>query len=495
MSRTEMFSAKQYLLEDHPRTLFPLTTTNLAITKALPEIKDYIGQILDPKSSEAFLVQQRCYASKSGFDLRRTAQLDPVAAYFLYNLIYTHRTKFRVKPLANRRSYGYRFASGRPTPPSASYGEFRQAIREAVPRYRHALSFDVSAYFNSIYHHDLTYWFEAKIAAGPHAHFGQFLRECNKGRSIDCLPHGFHPCKAIGSSFLYDVDNSVKLESALLLRFLDDFYLFDDDENVITSDYIRLQQLLGERGLTVNPNKTRRGDAVLRLPPGSIDEIKVDLLELRREIIESAYGEVIHHPLEEEADDDPLEDDQLEYLLDVLKNPEIDESDAELVLTVLKSRDDDVLEHLTDILERFPSLTRRIYSFSKHVQDATVLSGLLESFVKKTKTATEDQLFWIAKIAEDFLQSTSGYSKLLLRIYEHPAATPIVQAKVLETSLQKAGFQDLREMHLNGSSDWRAWASIVGSSGLPKGIRNKTLQYVGKASRMNGIIATAVLNS
>jgi hypothetical protein len=83
----------------------------------------------------------------------------------------------------------------------------------------------------------------------------------------------------------------------------------------------------------------------------------------------------------------------------------------------------------------------------------------------------------------------------LLRIYEHPAATPIVQAKVLETSFQKAGFQDLREMHLKGSSDWRAWASIVGSTALPKGTRNKSLQYVGRASRMNGIVATAVLNS
>ena len=108
---------------------------------------------------------------------------------------------------------------------------------------------------------------------------------------------------------------------------------------------------------------------------------------------------------------------------------------------------------------------------------------------------SEDQLFWIAKIAEDVLQNSPGYSKLLFRIYEHPAATPIVQAKVLETTLQKSGFQDLREMHLKGSSDWRTWASIVGSTALPKGTRNKSLQYVGKASRMNSIVAAAVLNT
>jgi hypothetical protein len=65
---------------------------------------------------------------------------------------------------------------------------------------------------------------------------GSFLRECSRGRSTDCLPHGYHPCKAINSAFLYDIDNSVELESALMLRFLDDFYLFDDDERVLIAD-------------------------------------------------------------------------------------------------------------------------------------------------------------------------------------------------------------------------------------------------------------------
>jgi hypothetical protein len=76
------------------------------------------------------------------------------------------------------------------------------------------------------------------------------------------------------------------------------------------------------------------------------------------------------------GEDDPFTDEQLEFLLDLLKNPDLDESDAELVLTVLKSRDEDVLEHLTDILERFPSLSR-IYSFCQHVSDLTQLTALL----------------------------------------------------------------------------------------------------------------------
>lgn len=289
-ARTE-YSAQTYLLEDHVRTLFPLNTTRVVVSGALPEIQQHIQEILDPKTSDAFLVQQRCYAAKTGYHLRRTMALDPVATYFIYNLLYSHRAKLQRKSRATRKAFGYRFLLGRPIAPSTSYGQFRAAIREAYSKYKHAIAFDISSYFNSVYHHDLVEWFESSIAVGPHEHFGKFLRQCSRGRSIDCLPHGFHPCKAIGSAFLYDIDNSVELESALMLRFLDDFYLFDDDEHVLITDFMRIQHLLGERSLTVNGHKTRRDDDVLRLAPGTIDEIKVQLLELRREVVVDEYGE------------------------------------------------------------------------------------------------------------------------------------------------------------------------------------------------------------
>ena len=115
--------------------------------------------------------------------------------------------------------------------------------------------------------------------------------------------------------------------------------------------------------------------------------------------------------------------------------------------------------------------------------------------MKSANTATEDQLFWIAKLAEDYLQSTPAYSRLLWRVYQHSAATAIVQAKVLEVKELKAGFQDIREGHLKGSSDWCTWASIVGSTLVPKGKRNQMLKYIGKASRMNAIVAAAVERS
>ena len=53
---------------------------------------------------------------------------------------------------------------------------------------------------------------------------------------------------------------------------------------------MKIQRLLGERSLAVNAHKTRRDDEVLRLASGTIDEIKIQLLELRRDIVVDEYG-------------------------------------------------------------------------------------------------------------------------------------------------------------------------------------------------------------
>ena len=118
------------------------------------------------------------------------------------------------------------------------------------------VKFDIAAYFNSIYHHDLVQWFSEVGAKSDNVEqFGQFLREANGGRTVDCLPHGIHPCKLVGSEFLKFVDNSMRLRSDLLLRFMDDFYLFANDAEVINMDFVLVQQLLGEKGLSLKSCK------------------------------------------------------------------------------------------------------------------------------------------------------------------------------------------------------------------------------------------------
>jgi hypothetical protein len=223
-TKRDASNSVSYLLSDYARTLFPLSTTRVLAENWGQQTLDYVYQkILNPTETEhSFLAQARCYSSKQGFHLRRTVKLDPVAELFIYDLIYRNRLRFRKDFRNTRRSFGYRFENGEPLSPTKSYAAFKAAVTEGRMRHAHMVKFDIAAYFNSIYHHDLVQWFSDISGSGDDVeHFGQFLREANGGRSVDCLPQGIHPCKLIESEFLKFVDNSMRLRSEVLLRFME----------------------------------------------------------------------------------------------------------------------------------------------------------------------------------------------------------------------------------------------------------------------------------
>lgn len=486
------YTSIHYLLEDYPKTLFPLSATSVIAGNAGDEVLKYIYEkVLNRNESEhSFLSQTRCHASKQGFHLRRTVKLDPVAELFIYDIVYRNRALFRKDFNQNRRSFGYRFEQGKPISSSKSYRDFKGCIAYAKAHYKFALKFDIATYFNSIYHHYIVRWFSDIGAASDDVEYlGRFLREANTGVSIDCLPHGIHAAKVIGAEFLKFIDNSVKLKCSLSLRFMDDFYLFSDEESLLIDDFLTIQRLLGEKGLSLNSAKTILGEVGELDVAKEVDDIKASLLRIRRTIFET-YGGIA---LGEEEYYEKLTSEQVEYLLNLLKNPDIDESDAELVLALLRDHGTDILAHMNVFLERFPSLSKSIYYFSKYVEDQEALANLILTFIKTGKNITEDQLFWMAKLSEDFLSETSYYPYILIELYEHPKATLISRAKILEIPEQRFGMVDLRDEHLRtGKSDWLAWAAAIGTRGATAISRNHTLTYFSKASPMNKIIGDCI---
>jgi hypothetical protein len=161
LTKRDAANSVNYLLGDYPRTLFPLSTTRVIAENWGQQTLDYVYQkILNPAEIEhSFLAQARCYSSKQGFHLRRTVKLDPVAELFIYDLVYRNRLLFRKDFRNTRRSFGYRFEDGEPLSPTKSYAAFKAAVTDGRMKYPHMLKFDIAAYFNSVYHHDLVQWF------------------------------------------------------------------------------------------------------------------------------------------------------------------------------------------------------------------------------------------------------------------------------------------------------------------------------------------------
>jgi len=496
MSKTSDFYQKDFW-----SGLFPMQTNLLMITRKEKELSDYVYQkVLSEDEGHNFIPQQRVHADKPNGHLRRTLKLDPVAEYFLYDLVYRNRTIFRKPFSEDRKSYGYRFEDGNVVPISQAYKSYKSDVNQNLAKFKHHLSFDVAGFFNSVYHHDLAHWFSSSdsVTEKDCEAFGKFFREINAGRSVDFLPHGLYPSKMIGSDFLKFTEQSGQLKSSVLLRFMDDYHLFDDNEDNVNRDFIRIQKMLGDKGLNVNPQKTRK---TVQNVQEKVSEIRQELSEIIEvEVGESVFGSGFEGPEFEQVEViSDLSKEQIQRLLDFLKDEALDDNDADLILNVLRFHSTDISDYLPLLLDRFPSLSKSIFTslnssnpFVRKVSNDKIAVAILE-FLKAAEYVSEFQLFWLAVIAEVRLSQTKQYGDMLNSLYAHSSGSIIARAKVLEIPTLKFGMKELRDEHLkNGSSDWLSWSSAMGSRALKRAERNYVLAYFSKGSSLNHLIYSCV---
>ncbi len=482
-----------FMKADFNGTLFPLKTNLIMAEMHSTELDKYIYQsVIDGNSkSSNFLPQQRVFATKSNGHLRRTVKLDPVSEYFIYDITYRNRKIFRPQISQSRQSFGYRFSDGAQIPVHSAYSEYKESLKASAEKYKHKIQFDIASYFNSLYHHDICHWFnEANdVSDKDQGALGQFFREINSGRSVDFLPQGIYPCKMIGNEFLKRIDLSGQIRSSKMLRFMDDFTLCDDNLDVITQDFIKIQQLLGQFGLNINPGKTRRDNN-----PREIDEALSEIEESLFEIVEDYeavfYASGIEFIEVGREIEFPLDHDQLRALLALLKDERLEESDADRILAILHHHSDSILEQIPDLLRRFPNLVKHIHSLCGNISEKSELSAILLAYLKEDKFFLEYELFWITCIVEDHLTGHGCYGEALNRLFELTADYKIARAKILEIPEPGFGLRDIRSEYLKtGQSDWLSWASAIGSRSLKAAERNYVLDYFSKGSNMNYLIA------
>ncbi|UDL90200.1 RNA-directed DNA polymerase [Mesorhizobium sp. PAMC28654] len=492
--RRNIADARAFFLNDYGQTLFPLKTNRFLAEFGFDQLRDFGLSAAEAVEKAAFLPQRNVSALKAGWHQRRTVKLDPVAEAFIYDFMFRNRGLIRGAISTERECYGYTFREGAPLSPTFSYRGFKGAKSEYSAKFEHSLSFDISSYFNSIYHHDLPEWAEDRGFSGDDVVLlGRFLREIKSGRSIDCLPQGLYPTKMIGNDFLKFIDNSVRLKSPKLIRFMDDIVIFSDNKSDLLSDFYLIQDLLGQRGLSINSAKTKTSEEEQDVAV-TVDDVKRGLLRKRRSVISKGYSQ--------DDDDDEKETlgvvrnltgKEVARLQEMLKEPHLEEEDAELILTLMGEHSSDVLARFDDLLGDFPNLSKSLYSFCKHISDREYLAEAVLGFLNKAAFVPEFQLFWIAMILDDYLLRTKKAGAIIAKLIVHPQSTPITVAKLLEIPTSNFGLPELRTEHLReGKSDWLAWSAAVGSRAAPKGARNQMLKYYRHGSPMNSVIADIV---
>jgi hypothetical protein len=305
------------------------------------------------------------------------------------------------------------------------------------------------------------------------------------------LPHGYHPCKVLGSAFLHIVDRGAAIRSKLLIRFLDDIHLYSNSAKDLDADLLEIQRILGEKALFLNAEKTVHIDVTAGDVESDVDSIKASLLQIRSEWIEVS-GDLVE---EEVAEYDRLTGEQSEYLLTLLRDPTLNEADAELVLTLLSDHGEEILDRMASVWPAFPSLSRPIYNFvTRESAEPTDVASLARRFLKKAANASEYQLFWLAKMLADAGARDERLGPTLTSIYEHRNATAVVRAKLLEIPENDFGILELRERVLrSGQSDWPSWAAAVGCRTQEKSARNKQINNLRGLSSLSRVIGDVAL--
>lgn len=264
---------------------------------------------------------------------------------------------------------------------------------------------------------------------------------------------------------------------------------------MLRSDFRRIQELLGQFGLNVNPSKTSFDNSV-----GDVKEALSEIRESLKEIIN--VHEEMPSASSVEGDDMDVEiehslsDQQVEALLNLLQNDSLEESDADLILGFLRTHSDSLLEHLPNLFRKFPNLIKHIHSICAAVNDKAELAAMLRDYLNEDLEFLEFQLFWIGAIVEDYLLGEGCYGEILLKLYGLTSDLKVARAKVLEIPEQGFGLKEIRAEYLKtGQSDWLSWSSAVGSQTLRPAERNQVLAYFGKASSMNSLLAGCVKKS
>lgn len=480
----------EYIAQDNIRGLMPLRSTALLAELGEAKIREYLfSQILSANDHASFLPSPVVYALKDKFHARKILQLDPVSAFYIYDFTHRNSASFQKDktPKANKKQYGYSFDKNNPVNSLKEYHAFRMRKYDLKKEYKYYAKVDIANCFNSFYHHDVVSFISRNINQPESEQLGQFLREINSGRSVNCFPQGIFPAKVIGNFFLNFIEGSLELKSSAIIRYLDDVFLFSNNLDALEQDVLKLQSIIGERCLALNPEKTKFGSKLSDFEERKLDKIQKSLMR-KREFAKDYDGD---EDIEVE-----LEPKEIEYLKSLLnKKNSLAEEDVELVLALLKSDQSEASYLIELVLSNYPSLTKNLYQYMSDINDNGEIWGIVKQKIAQ-EYIHEFELFWITRIIIDRFCFGKEYAEILLKIFNHRCSTPIIQAAILEVENNNFGLYELKEVYLrNSSSSIPAACAVVGLLKFEKAKRNQVYKYAGNGSNFMHLVCDICTNN
>ena len=375
----------------------------------------------------------------------------------------------------------------------------RQHEEARARNFSHCVKLDVANYYERIDQHKLQPLLEKRGVSGSvTSTLCGLLRKFNNGRSYG-IPQGLWPSDYLGNIYLLDLDEFIRDQGLLFLRFVDDYRIFCNSDLEGRRILKECCKVLSELGLNAQPLKSGVVD-VESLDP-ELKPITQQFLSLKKtqqrilvRYLDTDYsGDTVVVAEEEELHEEEQEAALSEFDIQAFEKLWTEIVDQEvkrasilrLALAGLsRGGSPSAKEYVLSALGDFPQLAPATVKYLLSLGYESDTGKKLLSFLKSPENIYEWQEMWLLRYFQDLGASLDeAMKRRLVAILEDQRKHPLIRQAVAEVIAMHGTQADgatIKRALQNEANPRVRRALLLGYRLLPRSERNYAISYLSR---------------
>jgi len=296
-------------------------------------------------------------------------------------------------------------------PLSDCYRPFEDKIQEKCSLYKYCLRTDVASFFETIYQHFLISQLSSTHIQKEYINLlGKAISTWRETKSYGIL-QGMYPSDLFGNYYLSQVDYILKLKNFDFVRFVDDIYIFSNNEHDLKKIIVYICNTLRQQGLFLNENKTLFAESKIICDQLlEFDRLFFDInnmftmlrYEEKRALYMIGYGFQIDWEIDEDDSDIKIIDGfRLDVVEELYKNKDTAKYQRDSIIKfclplLTKFKSSLPLISIKDDISKFPHLVKYYAQYLATIErNDESITQTIEEILLKNNFIYEYQQMWL----------------------------------------------------------------------------------------------------
>jgi len=317
-------------------------------------------------------------------------------------------------------------------PLSDCYRAFENKIQEKCSLYQYCLRTDVAVFFETIYQHFLiSKLHSTNIQKGYINLLEKAISAWRETKSYGIL-QGMYPSDLLGNYYLNQIDYYLKIKNIDFVRFVDDIYIFSNNEHDIKKIIVHICSTLRQEGLFLNENKTFFAeshiicDQLLEFNKLFLDINNVFTMleyEEKRALYKIEYGFQVDWEIDDvDSDIETIDGFRLDVVEELYKNKDTARYQRDAIIKfclplLTKFKSELPLISIKDDISKFPHLVKYYAQYLATIErNDESITQTLEEILLQNNFIFEYQQMWLfavllyrKKVSDKILKLCANY--------------------------------------------------------------------------------------